>query len=218
MAKELVIVGNSGFARECAVIVKALISAGEDIHLRGFLSFEGYPGELKEWEPYFLGIDDNYIFKANEYAIIGLGDPKLRQKCFAKLSKRNILCYTLIHPDVYVDQSVTMGEANIITSGCYISCNCCLGTGNVLNGVVHVGHDVVMGDFNFIGPGVQMGGYVKIGDLNSIGSVAVLLPHASIGKGNKIAPLSAVYKGCKDYSYLLGNPAIRMGYVWDKKI
>lgn len=30
---------------------------------------------------------------------------------------------------------------------------------------------------------------------------------------NKIAPLSAVYKGCKSNSYLSGNPALKIGEV-----
>ena len=211
----LTVVGNSGVARECYVIIQSLIEHGHNIELKGFLSFEGYPSDLKELTPYFLGIDDEYTFSPEEQVIIGIGSPDLRQKCYEKLAKRHVQFYSLIHPDVYIDKTVVLGEANIITSGCYISCNCQIGNGNLLNGVVHVGHDVQIGNWNFVGTGVQIAGNVRIGDLNSVGNLCALLPHCVIGNNNKIAPLSAVYKGCKNNSYMLGNPAYRVGTVED---
>lgn len=54
---------------------------------------------------------------------------------------------------------------------------------------------------------------MQIGDSNSIGTNALVLPHSKIGNNNKIAPLSAVYKGCKDNCYMVGNPALKIGSV-----
>ena len=76
---------------------------------------------------------------------------------------------------------------------------------------MNVGHDAEIGDFNVIAPRTTILGGVKIGDFNSIGTNAVLLPHAKIGNSNKIAPLSAVYRGCKDNCYMIGNPALKEG-------
>ncbi|MBQ7607912.1 MAG: transferase [Desulfovibrionaceae bacterium] len=213
MSINLTIVGNSGFARECHTIVQALVALGHDIFFRGFLSFEGYQADLGRLSPLFLGTDDAYVFGREERVIIGIGDPSLRHKAYAKLKKRGVLFYNLIHPDVYVDESAQLGEANILTSGCYVSCDCRLGNANVLNGVVHLGHDAVLGHCNFVGPGVQIEGFVTVGDCNSIGTMSVLLPHCKIGSHNKIAPLSAVYKGCGDKAYMLGNPALKVGKV-----
>lgn len=38
-----------------------------------------------------------------------------------------------------------------------------------------------------------------------------LLLEAKIGNNNKIAPLSCIYKGCGDNSYMLGNPVLKIG-------
>ena len=83
----------------------------------------------------------------------------------------------------------------------------------MFNGDIIVGHDVIVGDFNFLGPRSQLLGNVKIGNINTIGANAVLLPNAKVGNNNKIAPLSAVYKGCKDNCHMLGNPALKIGDI-----
>ena len=208
--KKIIIVGNSGFARECYVILRALQKRGEKIHFGGFLSFEGYQADLLNLSNHFLGIDDEYIFKHEENIIIGIGDPTLRKKCYEKLKSKSVNFYTLIHPDIYIDESTYIGEANIITTGCYISCNCRIGNGNVLNGFVNVGHDTKIGNYNLICPSVQIGGNVQIGDENTIGTMSALLPKSKIGNNNKIAPLSSVYKGCRDGAYMVGNPALNI--------
>ena len=211
MAKNITILGNSGFARECYLMLRALKSKGADIQFNGFLSFEGFQADLMELSDRFLGSDDDYTYKSDEEVIIAIGNPYLRYKAYHKLKALNVKLFTLIHPDVYIDTTVTLGEGNIFASGTYISCNCSIGNANVLNGGVHLGHDAYVGDFNFVGPGVQFNGSVRLGNCNQIGSLCVLLQNCHIGNNNIIAPLSAVYKGCKNNCYMLGNPALRVG-------
>lgn len=210
----VVIVGNSGFAREVHIMLRKMMLQDSSILLRGFLSFEGYPGDLKELGSMLLGHDDEYAFAAGEKAVIAIGDPHLRQKAHVKLRAQNVRLFNVIHPEAYIDASSSIGEGNIFGARCYVTCNSSIGDGNVFNGMIHVGHDCVIGDYNFLGPGTQVLGDVRIGSLNAIGATSVLLPRATIGNGNKIAPLSAVYKGCRDNVYLAGNPSVKIG-KWD---
>lgn len=212
-SKRIIVVGNSGFARECYIVLREIMKKSPSITFGGFLSFEGYKADLLELSSYFLGIDDEYTFAEGEYAVIGIGDPALRRKAYLKLQARSVPFYTLIHPNVYIDPSATVGEGNIFTTGCYVACNCSIGDGNLLNGNVHLGHDVRVGNFNFIGPLAQLTGATSIGDANSIGTLCVLLPRCTIGSGNIIAPMSAVFKGCRDNAYIAGNPALKVGNV-----
>ncbi len=209
--KRIVIVGNSGFARECYIMLRHIMGADPGISFRGFLSFEGYEADLKELAPYFLGIDDDYAFAGDEYAVIAIGKPELRKRAFEKLTARDVALFTLIHPHSYVDPSTQIGVGSIIGYNTYVSCNCTIGNGNVLNGLIHIGHDSSMRDFNFVAPGVQILGCVSIGSQNSIGATSVILPHAKIGNNNIIAPLSSIYKGCKSNCYMAGNPAVKIG-------
>ncbi len=45
-SKKIIIVGNSGFARECFLTLRKMKETGSGIVVRGFLSFEGYAGNL----------------------------------------------------------------------------------------------------------------------------------------------------------------------------
>lgn len=209
--KHIVIVGNSGFARECYIMLRHMMAESPDLSFKGFLSFEGYQADLKELSPLFLGIDDDYPFAPDDYAVIGLGAPALRAKALAKLQSRKVPLFNLIHPHSYVDASTQLGEGNVIGYNCHISCDCSIGDANVLNGLIHIGHDCIIGNCNFIGPGVQILGSVRMGAGNSVGATSVILPHARLGDSNTIAPLSAVYKGCKSNLYMAGNPAVKIG-------
>jgi len=209
--KNIIILGNSGSARECYMNLKAVMKVQENIKFKGFLSFEGYEGDLGKLSHYFLGVDDDYNYQENDYVIIGLGNPILRKKAFYKLKEKNVKLYNLIHPKAHIDETCEVGEGNVITPDCYFSCDVKIGNGNYFNGFTNSGHDVKIGDFNFIGPHVHFLGDAFVGDLNSIGTMSVLLPNSKIGNGNKIAPLSAIYKGCKNNCYLQGNPAIKIG-------
>ena len=88
-----------------------------------------------------------------------------------------------------------------------------MGNCNVFNLQIVVGHDVKIGDFNFFGPSSQILGNVTIGNSNSFGANSICLPHSKIGNNNKITPLSAIYKGCKDNCYMMGNPARKIGEI-----
>lgn len=208
--KNIIILGNSGSARECYVNLKAMISVNNSLKFKGFLSFEGYEADLKNLSKYFLGSDDDYTYDDNDYVIIGLGNPNLREKAYKKLKAKNVKFINLIHPKANLDETFEIGEANIITTDCFFSCNTRIGNGNYFNGFTNAGHDVQIGDFNFFGPHVHFLGNSVIGNKNSIGTMSVILPNAKIGNSNKIAPLSAIYKGCKDNCYMLGNPALKV--------
>lgn len=211
--KNIIILGNSGSARECYMILKSVMWVQPNIKFKGFLSFEGYQADLLELSDYFLGNDDDYNYQEDDYVVIGIGDPRLRQKAFNKLKAKNANLYNLIHTYSYFDSSSVLGEGNIITCGCSISCNAKIGDGNYFNGNIIFGHDVEVGNFNFIAPSTHILAKVNIGDFNSIGALSVFLPDSKIGNNNIIAPLSAIYKGFKDNCYIQGNPALKIGEV-----
>ena len=208
--KKVFIVGGDGFARECHSNLNVMKRDDPSIEFGGFLGHGGYGHTVnyKHLQEFYLGEESDHTFKEDEYVIIGAGYPELRRKIYNDLKKRNVRFFNLILGKY--GSSVTFGEANIslYTS---LTVNTKIGNGNVFNGAVIVGHDTEIGDFNFFGPRSSVLGTVKIGNDNIIGTNAVILPHAKIGNNNKVAPLSAVYKGCRDNCYMLGNPALKVG-------
>lgn len=210
--KKVFIVGGDGFARECHSNLNVMKRDDPSIEFGGFLGHGGYGHTVnyKHLQEFYLGEESDHTFKEDEYVIIGAGYPDLRRKIYNDLKKRNVRFFNLILGKY--GSSVTFGEANIsvYTS---LTVNTKIGNGNVFNGAVIVGHDTEIGDFNFFGPRSSVLGTVKIGNDNIIGTNAVILPHAKIGNNNKVAPLSAVYKGCRNNCYMLGNPALKVGEI-----
>lgn len=210
--KKVFIVGGDGFARECYWRLNEMKRTDASIEFGGFLGHGGYGHtvDYKHLQEFYLGEESDHTFKEDEYVIIGAGYPELRRKIYNDLKKRNVRFFNLILGKY--GSSVTFGEANIslYTS---LTVNTKIGNGNVFNGAVIVGHDTEIGDFNFFGPRSSVLGTVKIGNDNTVGTNAVILPHAKIGNNNKVAPLSAVYKGCRHNCYMLGNPALKVGEI-----
>ena len=213
--KKIFIVGGNGFARECHYNLIKLSKYGKDIIFGGFLGHGGYGHtvDYKSYQHLYLGEVSEHEFKEDEYCIIGAGYPNLRIKIYNELKSRNIKFFNLITDSAVICESATIGEANVINGNSSISVDTNIGSCNVLNGDVIIGHDTQIGDFNFIGPRSQILGNVKIGSNNTIGANVVFLPKAKIGDNNHIAPLSAVYRGCRNNSYMQGNPALKVGEV-----
>ena len=213
--KKIFIVGGDGFARECYNNLINLSEYGKEVVFGGFLGHNGYGKSVdyKSYQHLYLGEVVEHKFKDDEYCIIGAGYPELRKQIYEDLKKMNVKFYTLICKGIYLSQTFRYGEANIFVYPFYSSVDIKVGNANVFNGDVAMGHDTIIGNFNFFGPRTILGGYMQIGDSNSIGTNALVLPHSKIGNNNKIAPLSAVYKGCKDNCYMVGNPALKIGSV-----
>ncbi len=211
--KKVFIVGGDGFARECHSNLNVMKRDDPSIEFGGFLGHGGYGHTVnyKHLQKFYLGEESDHVFKDDEYAVIGAGYPELRRKIYNDLKKRDVRFLNIICTPL--DPSVCCGEANIFVPPFFGSVNLTIGNGNVFNGNVIVGHDTEIGDFNFFGPRSSVLGAVKIGNDNTVGTNAVILPHAKIGNNNKVAPLSAVYKGCRDNCYMLGNPALKVGEI-----
>ena len=211
--KKVYIVGGNGFARECYLYLLWMSEMNPEIQFAGFLGHGGY-GHTVDYlnlQDFYLGEVSEHKFNINEYVVIGAGYPELRRNIYEELKERNVQFFNLIAPYVYINPSVEIGEANVFVAPFSPGPNIKIGNCNVFNGGVVLGHDVYIGDFNFFGPRCQILGGAHIGNDNSIGAGSVLLPQAKIGNNNKIGPLSAVYKGCKNNTYLQGNPALKVG-------
>lgn len=208
--KKIVIIGNSGAARECYWLLRDVMLQQPNLVFEGFLSFEGHKGDLRDLAAWELGSDDAYSPQEDHALVIGIGKPALRLKAYEKWKARKARFFSLIHPTVKIVGDVALGDANIIAHNCHVSCNTSIGNANYFNGSVVVGHDTRVGHGNFFAPFSIVLGNVRIGSGNSFGVYSAVLDHAHIGNGNTVAPGAHVYKGCSDACIMAGNPALRM--------
>ena len=214
-SKKVFIVGGNGFARECYNNLINLAEYGKEVVFGGFLGHNGFGKSVdyKSYQHLYVGEVEEHKFKDDEYCIIGAGYPEVRKLIYDDLKNMGVRFYTLICNGVHLSPTFKYGEANVFVYPFYSTVNIEVGNCNVFNLQIVVGHDVKIGDFNFFGPSSQILGNVTIGNSNSFGANSICLPHSKIGDNNKITPLSAIYKGCKDNCYMMGNPARKIGEI-----
>lgn len=212
---DIVIVGNSGAARECHQLLIDCIWGSPTLRFAwnflGFLSYKGFQAELGPLQPFFLGDLANFKIGPNHKFIIGIGMPQLREEVFLTLKERGASLVNLISPWSYVPGDFQLGEGNIINSTCNFSGASSVGDGNYFNGSVRLGHDVKIGSFNFFGPSTTMLGGSSMGNRNIMAVQSVLLEQGRIGNDNNIAPGSILFKGCRNNCRMAGNPALKIG-------
>lgn len=205
----VVIIGNAGAARECHWLWMQMREAEPSVpDFRGFVSWNGYQGELKGLERLLLGDSRSWRPSPDDLLVIGIGDCALRMKVYQHYKAAGASFFTLRHPSVVICPSVALGEANILASASSICPDAKIGNANYLNGAVVIGHDAVIGNANTLNVFTCLGGHVRMGDGNHIGPHCMLLPGATMGDWNVVAPGSALYKGCGDHCLLGGNPAL----------
>jgi acetyltransferase-like isoleucine patch superfamily enzyme len=206
MERRVVIIGNSGAARECYWNAREML--GDAFRFRGFLAFEGFSGKLKELAGLEIGDDDGYTPGPGDAFVIGIGQPALRAKAYAKWKERGASFLNLVHPFSFIPTDTVMGEANVITCACHFSCNVTVGNANYFNGNVALGHDARVGDANFFGAFSLLMGGVETGSRNAFGIRSAVLANARMGDDNTVAPGAFVYKGCGNGRLMAGNPAL----------
>ncbi len=214
MTKRIFIVGGNGFAKELVQYVRWNIMLGADIELGGLVGHNGYVVDFGELNNLFVGDLSKMKFGPDDYCVIGAGYPELRRKIYDDILAVGGRLDNLFVPVTNTPAAMNIGVGNCVIGTVLTECTDIeIGNGNLFNGDVVVGHDSKIGDFNFFGPRSQVLGDVKIGNDNIVGTNAIILAHATIGNHNKIAPLSCVYRGCKDNAYMIGNPAEKVGTV-----
>jgi len=208
--KEILICGSGKFARE---VYWWVINSQEALGIRfkGFLDVSNDKLKGHKLEEFYINSESNHNFSPNEYVIIAISEPLLRSKIYDKLHSKGIQFYNFIHPSVIIGGDVGFGEGNIICPNVVLTTDINIGNCNIFNLCGTVGHDVKIGSFNTFSSHFDITGNVQIGDLNYSGSRVSFLPYCKIGNNNQISAGSVVFKGVKNDSLLLGNPAKKIG-------
>lgn len=208
--KPLYIIGAGGAAKEIYLLVKACNKLHAAYDFKGFV-------DISEETYLKIGITEHPIIKEFDFlsksegkisVVFGLGDANKIRKIVHLYKKHKHLEFpNLIHPNVILDESVELGEGNIITTQCIFTADISLGSFNYINRAVHVGHDCAIGSYNVINPCAVISGGINIGDENLIGTNATILQYLKIGSKNKIGAGAVVTKNVENGSCMIGVPA-----------
>lgn len=209
--KPLIIYGAGGFGREIACLIKAINRKQQQWQLVGFID-DGIPkGTINEYGK-VLG-DSSLLQHITEHTalVISIASSKIIEKITNSITNPNIYYPNIIAPDVlFFDKKIfRMGQGNLITFGCRMSCNVNIGNFNIINGQISFGHDVSIGNYNIIMPETRISGESTIGNHNFFGVRSLVLQGIKIGNNTRIGAASVIIRSTKDGYLYYGNPARR---------
>jgi len=205
MSDEVVIFGTGGFAREVACVLHDL-GRGDRI-----VAFHE-PDEVFEARE-LLGVPvrpQSAFDPAKHHAVVGIGNPKLRQKVVGELPADTVF-ETLIHPTVVSSQWVDVGEGSVLCGGAVLTCQISIGKHCHINLNTTVGHDCTFGDFCTVAPGANISGNCEFGDRVDVGTQASFRQHLHICDDAVIGMGAAVVRDITEAGTYVGVPAKKVG-------
>ncbi|MCA0321957.1 MAG: acetyltransferase [Actinobacteria bacterium] len=197
--ERVVVVGASGFGRECLDVLEAMAASGSPVEVVGVV--DDGPSELNMERlaargVAYLGTVDEWLAgdAVTRRYVLGIGSPAVRRRLAARLEGTGARPFTAIHPSAVIGSEVEMGEGPVVCAGAVVSTNVRLGCHVHVNPSATIGHDAMLGDFVSVNPGAVISGEVVIGAETLVGAAATLLQGLSVGEGTIVGAGALVTK------------------------
>lgn len=208
-ARDLVILGSGGFAREVAWLISHLNRSGTATwNALGFWSHE--PGEIGRTINGLPVIDPQLVAGRSGvvYAVAAIGDPRIRERAVDEAVRAGLLFATLVHPGVLLDElTVTVGPGSVICAGCILTTNITIGSHVIVNLDCTIGHDCVIEDFATLSPGCHLSGHTTVRRSAYLGTGLVTVQQREIGRDATVGAQAAVVKDIGAGVTAIGVPA-----------
>lgn len=202
MNKRICIIGSGGFAKE---VYWLLIEAGFENAVDCFMEPDEY---WQKKEVLGLPVKKQSEFNAEKnYAVIGIGDSKIREKVVYRQLPAETEYPVIIHPSARISKWVNIGRGSIICAGNIITCDISIGEFATINLGCTIGHDTIIGRFFTANPSVNISGSCTIGDFVNAGTNAAIRQGISICNDVVIGMGAIVIKDISEGGTYIGNPA-----------
>lgn len=209
MTYRVVVIGASGFGRECLDVLEAMIAAGADLQILGAIDdnpSEANLGRLAARSMPYLGTRAEWLAStpANVRYVLGIGHPTIRRALAEELDASGLEPFTAIHPSATFGANTTLAVGVVVCAGAAISNNVYLGRHVHVNPNATIGHDAILYDFVSVNPAAIISGEVAVGAETLIGAGATVLQglvvsgNATVGAGAVVTrnvPSRTVVKG-----------------------
>lgn len=226
--KNLVIVGAGGLGQEIIYLVEAInnqkkrwkilgfIDDNKELHGQRILEYKVLGG-LNLLENY---VDKNIINKekttdenllkekdAKElYCVVAISNYKAKKNIVEKI-KDKVNFANLVHPEVYIHESNTLGEGVIIYPGVILTVDIKVGNHVIISPKCGIGHNSIIKDYASLLWNVNISGNTVIEEGVLMGSGSTLIQNKRVGKGAIIGAGAVVVKDIIRDSISVGIPA-----------
>ena len=210
MALDLLIVGDSGLAKETAQLARQIDPSAARWQLISYVGEK--KRDLGKAMAYGkVGYADDQLANMDHHVdvALGVGYPGARARLAQRFVMNPYLSFpNLLHPKVEIDDRyVTLGRGNMVCKGAVITCDILLGDFNLLNWNVTVGHDTSIGSFCVLNPSTNVSGNVHIGDGCFLGTGCQVLEGLTVGAGVVIGAGAVVTRSIHVPGTYVGVPA-----------
>ncbi|MEH0955206.1 NeuD/PglB/VioB family sugar acetyltransferase [Micromonospora sp. CPCC 205554] len=213
MTLDLVVVGCGGHGREIAQIVAAVneSAARPPWRLAGFV--DDNPSERNRKRAESCGA--SYLgtvaalgqLPPQTHVVLGLGDPRVRQKVGARVDAYGRPAASLVHPDATVGPDLVSAEGLVVFAGGRITTNVTAGRHLHVNQNATLAHDCVVGDYVSLHPLAAVSGDCRLDTAALIGAGAVVLPGLRVGAGATVGAGACVVRDVPPELVVKGVPA-----------
>ncbi|RJE70853.1 NeuD/PglB/VioB family sugar acetyltransferase [Reichenbachiella sp. MSK19-1] len=140
---------------------------------------------------------------------VGYKHMNFRANLFQKF-RNDIPFHNVIHPSVYIDKTVTLGQGIVIFANCTIDFGSSIGDNVLLNTSVNISHDSMVGDHSFLGPCVAMAGFVTVGRKCFIGINTTIIDNLTLCNQTQTGGGTVLIESTEVSGLYVGNPARRV--------
>ena len=213
MSLDLVVVGCGGHGREIAQIVAAVneSSARPPWRLAGFVDDDPSESNRKRAEacgaPFLGTLAAIGQLPPETHVVIGVGDPRVRQKVAARIDTYRRPAASLVHPDATVGPDLVSAEGLVVFAGGRITTNVTAGRHLHVNQNATLAHDCVVGDYVSLHPLAAVSGDCRLGTAALIGAGAVVLQGLRVGTGATVGAGACVVRDVPPQTVVKGVPA-----------
>ena len=138
---------------------------------------------------------------------IAIGEPAIRKILYDKIIANGLELTTLVHPDVVIPHSTTIGKGTIICKFLSITCDNVIGNNVYIHPNVCIGHDSIIGEHTVVSSYVDVAGDCQIGSSTFLAINVCMRQGISIGSYTIVGMGSVVHRDIPNNVIALGNPA-----------
>lgn len=207
--KDIVIIGAGGVGKETALLIKQINENKLTWNLLGFVD-----DNVELQNKYINGIkvicnvEELCDIDKDMFVVCAIANYKIKKSIVSKLKKnRHIKFANIIHPEVYLCDSVQLGEDVIIYPGCILTTNITIGDHVIISPRCGIGHESQISDYSSLLWNVSISGNVKINEGCLLGSSSTVIQNKSIGCGSIIGAGAVVVDDIPSFCTAVGVPA-----------
>lgn len=205
---KLAIVGAGGFGREVKMLIDNINFSNELYEFIGYYDDGIKKGEIINGFPVLGETSEINNITTNTAIVISIAIPYIRKSIREKIVNKHVSFPTLIHPNVLIgNDSVVIGEGNIICASNIITVNIEIGNFVILNLQCTVGHDTIIKDYCSFMPTVNISGEVVIEEGVYVGTGAKIINLLNIGENTIVGSGAVVAKSLPANCTAVGIPA-----------